>query len=287
MQKRENKVQSFWTAQQIQGARPYQEDFFAVVENNAVFYQGQKYPLEENTFPSQQTLYLLTDGMGGMGHGDVAAAQVTENFIEHYLQQLGQDSSIPEKLNAALHISNNLLADVVRQQPEYQGMGCTLIAVIWDRRTRSIHWLSIGDSPLWLYRDGQLQRLNVKHTWGEFAKTHKEQVEDLDGVSFASIADVLISAVDGQELVHMDLPTEPYPMQSGDLLLLASDGMETLSCGQIERQLATMNLGKKDSQSIFNALSEQRAALIRAVEAENDPHQDNASLILGIFIDEQ
>ncbi|NOQ35589.1 MAG: SpoIIE family protein phosphatase [Methylococcaceae bacterium] len=280
-------MQSFWTAQQIQGNRPYQEDFFAVVENNAVFYQGQKYALEDGIFPTQQTLYLLTDGMGGMGHGDIAAAQVTESFIEHYLLQLNLDSSIPEKLNAALHISNDLLAEAVRKQPEYKGMGCTLIAVIWDRYEKTIHWLSIGDSPLWLYRQGQLTRLNVKHTWGEFAKNRKAQNFNMNDASFASIADALISAVDGQQLVHIDLPTEAYPIQSGDLLLLASDGVETLSCTQIEQQLSSFNNYQGDNAEVFEALNEQRLALIKAIESQNDPHQDNASLILGAFINGQ
>lgn len=280
-------MQSFWTAQQIQGKRPYQEDFFAVVENNAVFYQGKKYELEPGLFPSRQTLYLLTDGMGGMGNGDIAAAQVTENFIEHYLQQLSVESTIPEKLNAALHISNDLLAEVVRKQPKYQGMGCTLIAVIWDRAEKAIYWLSIGDSPLWLYRQGQLIRLNAKHTWGEFAKSQKQQEIDLSDASFASLADVLISAVDGQELAHIDLPQAAYPMQSGDLLLVASDGMETLSCQEIEQQLSTFNCYQNDMEAIFSELNEQRAALIHAVEIQNDPHQDNASLILGVFIEGQ
>lgn len=276
-------MQSFWTAQQIQGSRPYQEDFFAIVENNAIFYQGQTHPLKDPIFPSQQTLYILTDGMGGMGNGDVAAAQVTQSFISHYLQQLNLESSISEKLNTALHLSNNLLAETVEKKPEYKGMGCTLIAVIWDNQKNSIYWVSVGDSPLWLYRQQQLIRLNAKHTWGELAKTKKIHDPNMNRTVFRGIADMLVSAVDGQYLEYVDLPTEAYSMQSGDLLLLASDGMETLSCQQIELKLSSFNSKQSDTDIIFTDLNAKCDALIDEVEAEKNPHQDNASLILGLF----
>ena len=41
-------------------------------------------------------------------------------------------------------------------------MGATLIALIFHRDR--LHWISVGDSPLWLWRDGTLTRLNEDHS---------------------------------------------------------------------------------------------------------------------------
>lgn len=56
------------SADQIQGGRDYQEDFFAVVEGDVVHYRGERYQLDSG-ISSEQVLFVLADGMGGMGHG--------------------------------------------------------------------------------------------------------------------------------------------------------------------------------------------------------------------------
>lgn len=286
-------MKAIWSAAQIQGARDYQEDFFAVVESDLVYYQDQEYELEEGDALQGQTLVILADGMGGMGHGDLAAAQIIENFIKFYLMKYQDTKDIGASMLFGMRSANKVLVELVAGNPEYQGMGATLIALLWDESTNKIYWLSVGDSMLYLYPQcGEPRRLNEKHTWSEQTEKLADQISRFSEQELADIKDVLCSAVDGSELEMYDLQTEGVELASGDCVLVASDGLETLSLDAIEKRVCSdagnTYSDNPDSEKTeildldvkVDGLSQAVAALIEDVEAAGQPRQDNATVIL-------
>jgi serine/threonine protein phosphatase PrpC len=276
-------MQSVWSAQQIQGARDYQEDVFAVIEQGKVFFTTEIVEIEKDLFPQHQTLYLLTDGMGGMGHGDIAAREVSNEFIEAYLQEKLQGKNVAVSLSNALIFANEHLKIMVEEEPQYKNMGCTLLAVLWDSHLKVISWLSVGDSPFWLYRKGGLRQLNEKHTWGELIKRKENRGEEIDSEKYKDYLDALNSAVDGNEIEHIDLKTD-FQLNNGDIFLLASDGMETLPLDYIESEMGIVShqiqLASNWSEA-YETLSQVRSSLMKKIKSNNYSYQDNATLIIS------
>ncbi|SFM63230.1 PP2C family protein-serine/threonine phosphatase [Marinobacter zhejiangensis] len=272
-----------WSAAQIQGTRDYQEDRYGVVENNAIFYRGKRYPFEPGLFPAHYSLYVLADGMGGMGHGEQAASTVVEAFIETFIN-LGNDALPPmERLRAALDEANQAIARIVAREPDKQGMGATLIALLWDRQDSTLNWLSVGDSLLQRYRDQALTTLNQKHTYQQLAQRHADQGDANRAAELAALGNTLSSAVDGQPIPEVDQPDQPLPVNGGDLIILASDGLETLSDQQVSTTLAEAARAWQSApgaESSTDALATCRDALFDQLRLAQSPYQDNCTLVL-------
>ncbi len=278
-------MQSVCSAGQMQGGRDYQEDRFAIVENGRVILADEIVAIDEQAMPSDQQLYLLIDGMGGMGHGDLAATETLNEFIEAFLQQSLEGETASKALSESLVVANEHLAELTTKNPSYQGMGCTLVAVVWDANQKIIRWLSVGDSPLWLYRDNKLEQLNERHTWGEFIRKKQLAGETLEQEKYAEHFDALNSAVDGYPIEHIDL-REKFDIQKGDFLILASDGIETLSINQIEilcSQFVTEVKKRQERDQITQSVDSFIRGALNQVQTLADDHQDNASLIACYF----
>lgn len=276
-------MKAIWSAAQIQGARDYQEDYFAVVDSDLVYYRDQEYELDEGVALDGQKLLILADGMGGMGHGDLAAAKIIENFIKFYLAEYQDTQNLGESMLSGMRGANQVLTELVAENSEYEGMGATLIALLWDEAESKIYWLSVGDSMLYLYpQHGEPRRLNEKHTWGEQTEKLADQLSQFSDKELADMKDILCSAVDGSELEMYDLQTEGVELAPGDCVLVASDGLETLSPEDIEARVKgnTESLIKADLDIQVEGLSETVAQLIADVEAADRPGQDNTSVIL-------
>ena len=228
---------------------------------------------QEDCFSStkvgEMDVSVLADGMGGYESGDQASAIVTQGFINFIEQQARKYPLMPDLLVDAAYSANAQLA--LAKQTTPSNMGSTLVAVLV--RGNHAWWVSIGDSLLYLWRDGRLQKLNADHS---HYQDLRQQVF-LGQLSSAQAANDperngLTSALMGREMRHVDISRFGIELQSGDIFLLASDGLATLSTEQI----APLIQRASDMPQLANALVKQ---VIKA----NSPHQDNVSVMtLGI-----
>jgi serine/threonine protein phosphatase PrpC len=248
----ENRVASA----QIRGARDYQEDSLAVQR------LAGDTPVHAN-----ELLLVLADGMGGHAGGEVASRLAVDCFCSAYRND---PKVLPEALRSSLHAANECIADAVLDAPELSGMGSTLLGCVV--REDMLSWVSVGDSPLWVCRDSALQRLNADHSMvpllelmvGSGELTREEMLTD-------PRRNLLRSALTGRTVELVDLCNESFRLETGDILMLASDGVETLS----DSELAAM-LQEGDTVTA-DELAGRVMAGIRSV-ARSD--QDNASVIL-------
>src|SRR5262249_52790667 len=138
-----------------------------------------------------------------------------------YLSAAG---SVPERLNRACLAANAAIAEERARDPSLNGMGSTLVIAAID--SRGVHWVSVGDSPLWLWRRGDLQRLNRGHSMGPVLDQMAERGEiTRDAAAADPTRGRLRSALTGGELALVDLSAEPARLDKGDSILLASDGL--------------------------------------------------------------
>lgn len=218
----------------------------------------------------RHTLYVLADGMGGQQGGQTAARAVVAAILDHFHRQNPPaDSRAAEnQLHAALNAANQALARILQNHPELDGMGSTLIALIADENTGTYSYISVGDSPLYLLENGRLRRINANHAFAEDLKRMIAAGEiTAEEAERHPARHAVTSAVTGKDIAHTDCRSGS--LNPGDTLLLASDGVQTLSDREIEDTL--------------NAAADPEAqaqALISVVLAKQNPHQDNTSLIL-------
>ncbi|MEM6887951.1 MAG: protein phosphatase 2C domain-containing protein [Pseudomonadota bacterium] len=239
-----------------QGQRTYQED--AVI---ADFARG-----------TDVGLAVLSDGMGGHAAGDVASKIVVTEVFSELLFQRGCPAEEFERdltvtLKDAAMAANACLRDQVENNPDMHGMGATLVAtVLVDRH---LYWISIGDSPLFLFRDGSLQQLNEDHSLApQIDFMLKSGLLDPEAARRHPDRNTLTSVLFGEKVPRIDCPTEPMTLRSGDLLIVASDGLQFLSDAEIANVL-------RDYQSAPSAAIADR--LMERIDALEDPDQDNIS----------
>ncbi len=257
-----------YASQTTRGAREYQED-------NASVWPGDGEEPDRQQMGGR-LLAVLADGMGGHTGGALASQMACAKFIEAYTgddadtgHENDGEGSTHERLLGALNNANNALADRVAEEPMLSGMGCTLIGVSFT--SQGAEWVSVGDSPLYLYRRGEVAQLNEDHSLApELDRLAAAGRITAEQAKADPRRHMLRSAVTGEDLDLIDLSKRPLVLEEGDYIILASDGLQTLDVGEIER--------------IVSAYAEDGAervagALIRAVESMRDPHQDNATVV--------
>ena len=235
------------------GCRDYQEDAIATD-----FPQGADFGYA-----------VLSDGMGGHAAGDVASKiVVTEVFSELKFQSSDGESfarNVCDILKSAAVSANACMAAHTSNNPDTAGMGATLVAPVVVRD--QLFWISIGDSPLYLFRQGELRQLNEDHSLGphiDYMVRSGMMSEDV-GRNHPD-RNALTSVLIGETIERIDCPDKPFRLQNGDILVVASDGLQFLSNRDIRRIIA-QNV-ELDSSAIANQLLTELREL-------DDPEQDN------------
>ncbi|WP_210480019.1 Stp1/IreP family PP2C-type Ser/Thr phosphatase [Naasia sp. SYSU D00948] len=108
-------------------------------------------------------LFVVADGMGGHAGGDVASAIAVNRIAETDTARYSSPQDAEFALQSALVAANQLLAETVFEHPELTGMGTTVSAMI--RVGDSMAVAHIGDSRIYLYRDGELSQVTTDHTF--------------------------------------------------------------------------------------------------------------------------
>jgi protein phosphatase len=249
----------------IQGSRELQEDAcaFAFPDTRALYFTSSG-----RVNGTGDLLAVLADGMGGHVAGAEASRVVCRTFIEAYSAS-GSKVAEGRRLKAALDQSNLAIAEAVARNRALEGMGSTLLAVLFGER--GLRWISVGDSPLYLFRHRHLIQLNQDHSLAPVLDRLAAAGEILPEEAVAHPRrHFLRSALTGGPIDLVDLRSEALPLEAGDWVVLASDGLETLSHSEIANSLARHSDG--------DAIGLARG-LLSAVEAARHPQQDNATVM--------
>lgn len=184
--------------------------------------------------PTGSVLAVIADGMGGQVAGEVASSSVVKGFVESFSSN--NSKNLPLKLNVALDKANRTLAKNIWTNHNHKGMGATLIAA--HINSYFLSWVSVGDSILYLYRDKKLYRLNDDHSMLPVIEDSVRRGKiTLDEARVHPHRNALRSALTGEEVSLVDLREEPYRLKKNDLILLATDGILTLSETEISKTL--------------------------------------------------
>jgi len=233
------------------GEREEQEDSFAVLNATALA-----------ELSSQGLFALVADGMGGMEGGRQASEWAADFFIQRFRER-DPKRSVPEWFYQSVHVVSD---SVYRQFGGRSGTTLVAVHLLEDR----LHWLSVGDSAIYLARDGGVFQLNREHTCLNqlYLQELEQPVIDKARAEQDEDARRLTSFVGIDRLAEVDLNLRPLTLKRGDALLLCSDGIS----------------GVLTPPELLEAMSlppEESAALLEHMVLEKGiPGQDNYTGIL-------
>ncbi len=245
-----------YAARQIQGARNYQEDDFGILDGR-----------ELAASSGDLAVLVLADGMGGHVGGATASKLVVQSVLDAYQEH---DGLVTDRLRESLAVANEAIAAEIDSRPELDGMGCTLIAAVIS--TEGLEWISVGDSPMWLYRDGTMRRLNADHSMAPvFAQLVKSGRMTAEDAAADRGRNALRSALVGEEISLIDVSSQPVRLYSSDIIVLASDGIDTLGIDEVSEELS------KAKEYGLDAVAEK---ILRRVDSAEKVNQDNTTVLL-------
>jgi protein phosphatase len=219
-------------------------------------------------------LVVLADGMGGYNAGEVASGMATTVIVSEMRQILASakpyhiDSRTSEEIAARLVReqvlkANSSIYQAAQSQPQYAGMGTTLIVCLfYDNRMLVAH---LGDSRLYLLRDGEFTQVTRDHS------LLQEQIDSgiitPEQAKKAQHKNLVTKALGIDPIVEPEL--HEYPTKAGDLYLLCSDGL----CDMVEDEVIGMTL-----QALGGNLKLAAQQLVQM--ANDNGGRDNVSVIL-------
>lgn len=216
------------------GRRDYQQDSFgqtAVLRNTGI-------------------LAVLADGMGGLSGGERVSQKIVMEALT--FGSTLQANQVPTALPGMVAGINRAVNQMLGPKGLYTSGSTVVSALITGNALR---WISVGDSRVYLYRDGQISQLSRDHDllqdWMpdilDGKRSMAEALRDPNGRK-------LTSFIGMGELRHVDYNRTPIPLLPGDRVLLMSDGVYgTVSdaemaailrdCGSV--QLAASHIGQR------------------------------------------
>ena len=249
-------VVDFGCAQDI-GARPEQQDFFAVSE-----------PTMESIVSDKGFYAVVADGMGGHQSGARASLLAVQAFMDEYVSRTFAEP-IPSALHRSITGANSAVYSENAKR-EDSDMGTTLVGfVIQDMK---LHWVSAGDSRLYLYRAGQLERVNKEHSYGAELdeKLRRNEISLEHAQAESKKRHMLTSYLGIREINRIDLAQSPVQLNPGDRIMACSDGLyTTLSDAEITDVMRQDISGQQKCDE-----------LLQRVKAKAKPRQDNVTIVL-------
>ncbi|WP_158542441.1 PP2C family protein-serine/threonine phosphatase [Lujinxingia litoralis] len=179
--------------------------------------------------PSRR-LFAIADGMGGHEGGELAAILAIETLAAYFdevgdmIERTPADRrSLQHNLIAGTKLANAAVFQEAAERGSRRGMGTTLVALTFDE-TRA-YWSHVGDSRLYRFRRGQLERLTRDHSLLEETLerhniTHRDAAEFVASFPYKH---VLTRAVGNQYSV--DVSVAFSELEAGDVFLATTDGV--------------------------------------------------------------
>ena len=174
---------------------------------------------EDSVVVFEPSVYVVADGMGGEAAGEVASHLLVDTVRQTLA---GSRDIVENSLRQAVLAANDVILTCVAETPAYQGMGTTATLLHIDEDERQACWAHVGDSRLYLLRDGAvLQRVTRDHSYVEDLVAQGSITEDEAKVH--PRRNLLTRAVGVDRDLSVD--TGRLALKGGDVLLLATDGL--------------------------------------------------------------
>lgn len=190
---------------------------------------------------NQTVLLVVCDGMGGANAGNVASRFAAQSFMEAARGALKETLDATKRqtlLTHALVQANDTVFSLAGRQPEFRGMGTTLVAALVQDDQVTV--LNVGDSRAYLFDGTRLHQLTEDHSYVEEMR-RQGRITEADARTHPQ-KNLITRAVGVEPDVDGDL--FEARLAPGEILLLCSDGLT----GMVEDEKIAQTL--KDAKTL-------------------------------------
>jgi serine/threonine protein phosphatase PrpC len=223
------------------------------------------------------SLLVVADGMGGHAAGEVAAdlaVREVERAVEATRDY--EDATWPSDWDPQLSLNANRLAraiisahrrvtGAVEVDAGLRGMGATIVASLLDSEHGEVTVAHVGDSRAYLYRNQGIELITSDHSW-----VHEQVMAGLlseEAARSHPLKNVVTRALGGAQEPNVDIAQRT--LEAGDLLLLCSDGLNTMLA---DEEIRAVLKGSEDLKEIAREM---------VGEANRKGGVDNITIILA------
>lgn len=227
-----------------------------------------KRKVQEDSFSTFETdngmIAIVADGMGGLEYGKVASSTAVKMLIEEYTKEYELYDVQKFLINSA-YTANNKVVDMANGRK----IGTTLIATII--KDNFLHWISVGDSRIYLHRKGQLIKLNKEHTYeNTLNKLYENGEISKKEINKHPQKEFLTSYIGYEDFHEIDYSRSPIQLSRGDKVVLMSDGIYK-SISELELKSIMSKKCNPDTKCEL---------ITNRIEEKNILNQDNMTVIM-------
>lgn len=179
------------------GERDHNEDYAGIIERDG------------------RTLFILADGLGGHGKGEVASQSVVNSIIRYYQEAV----ELPD-LKDCIEYAQQQLMEIQQKERMTSGMKTTIVILEVDKERA--RWAHVGDSRLYMFRHNKVETRTLDHSVPQMLVA-AGQIKEKD-IRFHEDRNRLLRVMG----IEWDKPlyelTSWNMIKSGDAFLLCSDG---------------------------------------------------------------
>jgi PPM family protein phosphatase len=184
-------------------------------------------------------VYLVLDGMGGQAAGEVASRMGAETVLNYFREsrnngggppwpavgnQVENASAAANALASAIHVANEAIYTAASEHAARRGMGSTIVSVLFDAERGLFSIAHVGDSRIYLFRQGELRQLTNDHSL--VMEQVRRGLITREEAEKSDMQNIIIRALGPEGSVEPDV--DDQIAQSGDILMLATDGLTKL-----------------------------------------------------------
>jgi protein phosphatase len=181
------------------------------------------------------SIYLIADGMGGYGNGELAAKTVIDTFFNHIKENVGDSNNIEGLISAAINISNSKIHSQMNEI--HSKHGATIAGVIIIDKTAYGFW--VGDVRLYYLRKNKTIFQSEDHSLiNELRKSN----QILSPSEIQKYRHIVTKSIQGNDETIEPGMITVTDIQENDKILLTSDGVhDEISTSEIENILQDSN----------------------------------------------
>ncbi|MDP3276309.1 MAG: Stp1/IreP family PP2C-type Ser/Thr phosphatase [Deltaproteobacteria bacterium] len=230
----------------------------------------------------QHNLFVVADGMGGHRSGDVASKLATDTITEFFNTTAREDATWPFHYDPTLSAEENRLVTGIKianksiyehgvRSRNHQGMGTTVVGMLFSNSARKIYVGHVGDSRCYRLRDSALSPLTQDHS---LLNDWLRAVPELPQEQRNEVPrNVITRALGMGDNVQVDVSNDETTV--GDRYVLCSDGLSTM-------------VSDDEILSIVSTATTPDDAVQQLVDLANKHGgEDNVTVIVAFVLDDE
>jgi len=190
-------------------------------------------------------LFFVADGMGGHAGGDIASAIASQRIALTDAKYENIEEAIAS-LKTGILEANAMLASTVQEHPELEGMGTTFSGIY--RHGNQIITAHIGDSRVYLARDGEVKQITADHTFVQ-KLVDMGRITPEEALSHPRRS--VLMRVLGDVAAEPELDVALYETLPGDRWMLCSDGLSGVVPEGVMNRILTSKIPTEEAAELL------------------------------------